>query len=365
MKQQEALDKMGVDIIRDMVASGASNWGKILPRVTVKESGNLLLFNYKAALQYTPAQEWTETERVSRGLVIEKDTGRVIAWPFSKFWGWGEHGLYSDADIISVQQKHDGSLGIAFYYAGEWRVCTRGSFDSDQAKWATKHLRNAEWLKLLDRHSTHLFEIVYPENQIVVDYKGYAGLIYLNSRDNRSGRYCMPSTHSGFEKSSELLYCDTFAFARTYRWDDVENIKNAVHKYGEERANAEGFVVRFADGQFFKFKSAWYMRLHRILHGLNFNRILAAHRDDTLDDILSLDLPDDARKQVEEYIDIIDEKIEEICKAVSLAHMEAPDRKRKHYAKWVFENYKQYAPYLFALYDGRDIKPMIYQNEFK
>jgi RNA ligase len=54
----------------------------------------------------------------------------------------------------------DGSLGIAFYYKGDWIVATRGSFVSEQATKATKMLKKYP-IEHLDKNNTYLFEIIY------------------------------------------------------------------------------------------------------------------------------------------------------------------------------------------------------------
>jgi RNA ligase len=43
---------------------------------------------------------------------------------------------------FEVYEKMDGSLGIVFWYRGQWVVATRGSFTSDQANKAREILKN-------------------------------------------------------------------------------------------------------------------------------------------------------------------------------------------------------------------------------
>jgi hypothetical protein len=74
----------------------------------------------------------------------------------------------------------DGSLGILFYYRGEWVVTTRGSFTSDQAIRAKKILDEKYNLDLFNWKHTYLFEIIYPENRIVVRYD-YEDLIFISA----------------------------------------------------------------------------------------------------------------------------------------------------------------------------------------
>jgi RNA ligase len=92
--------------------------------------------------------------------------------------------------LVHVTRKEDGSLGIGWTYAGQYGVATRGSFTSDQAKHATAKLDG--WLKkdidyAAEVGSTVIWEIVYPENRIVLDYKGRDELIHLGNVNNERG----------------------------------------------------------------------------------------------------------------------------------------------------------------------------------
>ncbi|HRF99146.1 MAG TPA: hypothetical protein PLZ51_28235, partial [Aggregatilineales bacterium] len=66
--------------------------------------------------------------------------------------------------------KMDGSLGILYRWQGAYYIATRGNFDSDQAIWATIFLRTHYDLHNLADEYTLLFEIIYPDNRIVVNY---------------------------------------------------------------------------------------------------------------------------------------------------------------------------------------------------
>lgn len=88
-------------------------------------------------------------------------------------------------------EKLDGSLGILYQHAGAWHIATKGTFASAQAQWATDWLRRHIDPALLARFGAYtlLFEIVYPENRIVVDYGDRAGLTLLAARAIADGAY--------------------------------------------------------------------------------------------------------------------------------------------------------------------------------
>jgi RNA ligase len=112
-----------------------------------------------------------------------------VARPFPKFFNYGEQ---PDEDTrrlgqpFTLSEKVDGSLGIHYRWNGTDGIATRGSFHSPQAQWATAALADSPPVRF-DYGRTHLFEIVYPENRIVVDYGDRAELVYLATLDWRTG----------------------------------------------------------------------------------------------------------------------------------------------------------------------------------
>jgi hypothetical protein len=69
-----------------------------------------------------------------RGIILEKDTNRLICWPFNKFWNHGEgKAAKIDWNSAKVQEKYDGSLMKLYHYDGEWIVATNSVVDSNEA----------------------------------------------------------------------------------------------------------------------------------------------------------------------------------------------------------------------------------------
>jgi RNA ligase len=118
----------------------------------------LSIYNYSRTCQYDKL--WDEVTLDCRGLVLDSE-GNVVAKPFPKFFNMEE---LSDSEIpnesFEVYEKMDGSLGIAFYYKGDWIVATRGSFVSEQAVKGTEMLKKYP-IEHLDKNNTYLFEIIY------------------------------------------------------------------------------------------------------------------------------------------------------------------------------------------------------------
>lgn len=204
---------------------------------------------------------WDEATMACRGLILD-DYGEVIARPFEKFFNDNEPKPEQPPwDLpFEVQEKVDGSLLIVFYYGGQWYTATKGKFDSIQAMVGLDILRSKYRydLNYLDIDYTYLFELVYPENQIVVDYAGEKD-VYLLAAINRD---------TGVELPTDNL---PTAFKR-YRTFDVGS--TAIPAIRESIPTTdEGFVLRFSNGYRLKVKSEGYCALHRLLSDMNTRRI--------------------------------------------------------------------------------------------
>ena len=335
--------------LQRLVAAGETDWKKY-GEVGTATNGDLILFNYLPTAVY--ANRWNYFEQISRGLILNRKSGNVVARPFDKFWNWGEGGRMTSAGIRSVTQKVDGSLGILYRQDGQLKIATRGSFTSEQALWATEYLKRYD-LSSLDPDLTLLFEIVYPENRIVVDYGDTEALVFLAARNMITGKY-----------ERDYLY----AYDWFYLFDHPDcflegDIDDIIARLPELDANEEGYVVEFLDGQRFKFKGARYLELHRLISNLSFKNTLAAVACGTVENIRS-QVSDEFLGQFNQWVEEIKAKEAEIERSVTGAFAEAPKASRKDFALWVMANYKDLAQYLFAMLDGQDIAALIYRKAF-
>lgn len=230
--------------------------------VTVRSEDGLIVYNYTAAAQYSGV--WNEATLACRGLIADAG-GRIIARPFGKFFNHDEPQAPVPPDGVPmvVTEKWDGSLGILYTALdGSKRISTRGSTRSDQAWEATRIWREKYEGVYFGPGVTPLFEIVYPSNRIVVDYRGMRDLVLLAVIDNATGadlpleRFDWPGPQADqirFETLADLV----------------------VHMEGPRPGCdlREGFVVRFDTGPAAphpRIKMKWtdYLELHKIVTGL-------------------------------------------------------------------------------------------------
>jgi RNA ligase len=223
----------------------------------------LVIYNYTEKAQF--AKHWNKATLQCRGLIVNSETGQVVARPFPKFFNWdepkpkGSQFRMSLDEPVVVTDKLDGSLGI-LYHGGPLfghAIATRGSFTSDQAVHATKIWRdryNDEFSYRMNPRLTYLFEIIYPANRIVVDYNGLDDLVLIGAVDI-GGFVYGPESVPGWPGPSARVF--------PYR-----TLREAVQ--ARPRAGKEGLVVRsLSDSLMLKIKQEDYVSLHRIVTGLN------------------------------------------------------------------------------------------------
>lgn len=343
----------GISDIQQLAVAGFTDWKKY-GEITTDTDGNLITFNYTAKAQYEG--RWNFFERVSRGLIVNRKTGEVVARAFDKFFNWMERGEKASGHIVSVTEKLDGSLGILYRLDGGYRIATRGAFHSDQAEWATQFLSSHHDLAGLADELTLLFEIVYPENRVVVDYRGREALVLLAARNRYTGAY-LP------------FFPDVYELGTKYglplpKVHSFNNITEIIERTGSLDISEEGYVVEFSDGTRWKFKGDKYLELHRLIFGLSFKKTLAAVASGSVDYIRS-QIPDEFLGEFTGWVEQIGSVVEEIKGRVQRAFNAAPRSSRKDFALWVQANHKDLASYLFAMFDDKPIEPMIYRMAFE
>src|SRR5699024_8529483 len=216
----------------------------------------LVIYNYTDKTQFD--NHWTNETMHSRGLVVRE--GEIVARGWKKFFNYGQVGAPSIGpdEPVAALDKIDGSLGIPYVAPdGQWAIATRGSFASEQAQWATDWLRSNlgayRWVEAWTgaQGAWPLFEIVYPENRIVVEYD-FEGLVHLGNADMRTGLAAKPFPHWP-GRAAEALASGSFR--------QVLDLP--------DRKGKEGMVVIAADGEMVKIKQQEYLELHRIVTGLS------------------------------------------------------------------------------------------------
>ena len=298
---------------------------------------HMRLYNYTQRTQF--ANAWDPATTACRGLITDAD-GRVLARPFQKFFNLSQLPSIPDGSF-TVQEKVDGSLGIGYLTpTGAVAIATRGSFASDQATWATSWINAdpgyAEFARdQIMSGSTPLFEIIYPQNRIVVDYGQTSGLVYLTSISIETG------------EDVEMQGQWPGQVAPFYEGLDLETL---IHM---ERSNAEGFVLKWPCGTRAKVKHEEYVRLHRILTNVSSTTIwelLKAHQ--SVDQLIEA-VPDEFYEWVRATIKELNEAFSQVeSDALAVLAQVPADASRKEQAGFILAEAKT-PGIVFAMLDGK------------
>jgi len=231
------------------------------------DQGSLSIYNYSKECQFNHA--WDDFTIMARGLILKHNPddrfdGNVVGLGFAKFFNASEK---EGASVVKFDApfdaytKMDGSLGIVYFHDGSWHVATRGSFTSDQSRWAEKWLHeNIKPYHQLDQNVTYLCEIIYASNRIVIDYP-FEGLVMLGAYNRITG------VELDYDRDLRPL-CERVGMMIAER--------HQFRSFGEAQefvktlpGNEEGFVIRFRDsGERVKLKGNEYCALHKMISNI-------------------------------------------------------------------------------------------------
>lgn len=321
-----------IDALEEMISSG-------YVRMTKHPERPLYIYNYTAKAQYE--YMWNEVTMLCRGLILDEQYG-IVARPFTKFFNYGE---VTDQQIPSlpfeVYDKMDGSLGILYWCNDRPYFASRGSFMSEQAIKATELLydKYAKSIDQLDKTKTYLFEIIYPENRIVIDYGHKEELVLLAIVDIKTGIET-PLTDIGFPVVK--------------RYDGLNDLQ-AIRQM--QMDNKEGFIIRFVNGYRVKIKFAEYVRLHKIITQVSSKTIWEHLRDNQSMDELLDKVPDEFYNWVRATIDEFWNAYRKIEAEAKAEYNELEDRKT---TAFYFQTC-QHPAILFKMYENRSYDAIIWK----
>lgn len=307
----------------------------------------LFIYNYTQKTQYE--QFWNETTLQCRGLVLDINY-KVIARPFNKFFNIEEldENEIPDGDF-EVFEKMDGSLIIMFFYENDWIVCSRGSFVSDQAIKAKEIINRRYKLSCLNDfpNYTFLFEIIYPENRIVVDYGNETSLYLLTAVNILNGQELKYST---LESISYFIQCRLVK-----RYDGINDFRK-IRELNE--TNKEGFVIRFLKNNYrLKMKYEEYVRLHKVLTGISNKMVWEYLRDGRDINELLVNVPDEFYKWIKAVVTELEYTHDEILVEIDKNFKDLGDRKAtSEYFKTL-----RYSHLYFAKLDKRNLNELVWK----
>lgn len=303
--------------------------------ITLRKHPRLPVYVAKYTAECAYGRQWDEVTLQCRGLVVD-DEG-IVGYCMPKFFNVSEHEQYDDlpdlegATILRVDEKYDGSL-IHVTRSSKYGllISSSGSFESEQVAWAKKLVGKID-INYMKEDRTYVFELIHPENRIVVDYGQIQSLVLLDILDGRDS----------------LMPFDPHAANIDWR---------------EPRENREGYVIRMRlpNGEVIrvKHKHEEYVRLHAIVTNLTEKRVIDSILDGTYDDMIA-HIPDESWDWVRELADQFEYKtIELMIQAVDAARAARKHSdERREQAAYILSEHKDISGLVFSALDMKPIKP--------
>lgn len=299
--------------------------------------------------------------RECRGLIFDRE-GRIMSRPFHKFFNVNER-EETQTHAIDMSQPHvimekmDGSMIRPILVDGHLRLATKMGVTNvamQAEEWlaaqpgAYGELQREYLRAMVVFHTTPIFEWVSPFNQIVLAYEK-ADLVYLGARDNLTGEY---------------MFDVAAPFTQVARYGSVEgNITDYIARQREAEGR-EGDIIRFADGHMLKVKNDWYVRIHKTVERITFDRnIVNLIINEEVDDVVPM-LPQVQSDRVRDFEVLFWEAFKSTEERLMLAYLEAKthcggDRKRIALEFIPTLERKEDAQFIFRMLDGHNLRVLM------
>jgi hypothetical protein len=230
---------------------------------TVHEDGRVIL-NYSMI----DSPKHNDIVRECRGLVLDRlDNWNLVARAFPRFFNVGE--FPEEFDKFNWHNslgyhKEDGSLCLVYYWRGQWRINTRGSFGEGEINYS-----GITWIDLANKaiperfwdHArsglTYVFELCSPHNKIVRTYN--KPCVFLLTIYDIKQNIEWEFEHVELEAAHldlEMPYVTKFFH--------IKDVEGYIALKAQEDPTFEGIVLRDRRNNRWKVKSPEYLALHRM-----------------------------------------------------------------------------------------------------
>lgn len=293
--------------------------------------------------------------RECRGLIINTKTLQPVALSFEKFFNYGEPlADRIDWSTAKVQEKIDGSKILVWHDDG-WHISTSGKLDAVNAP-----LQNGSNFKELfqkvsvqydlceadlDIYTCYTFELVSPENKVVIAYE--PALYLIGARNTYDFKEINPK---------DTYVSNKIPSPKQYSLTTLDDCLKATSKMP---FNKEGFVV--VDGLWnrVKIKSPAYVAAHRLFNGpLTPKRTLELIETNEIDEFLTY-YPE-YKNEVEKVQKIKENFLSEAYRNLNdLLIIKENLPTRKEQAERILRDYQEISDWCFRLLDADLLKMFI------
>lgn len=344
--------------ILTFISKNPNNWIDLLTaepyNLKIKSDGSFHIFNYNQILSDMSSPICQE----ARGFIINNTLDRVVCRSFNKFFNYGEtHAAKIDWYSAVVQEKIDGSLIRYWYNRADrrWNVSTSGMIDAykaplsdgmtfgdlfDRALGAIGNPTLA-----LEEEYTYVFELVSPENRIVVNYPTVR-IYHIGTFLNRTGEEIKDDIIAHIDGKRVII-----PKPAVYHIKSLIDCLDVSMKMG---TNEEGFVVVDKDCNRIKIKSPAYLAAHKIKGNgsMTNERIIEIIKANAVDDIIGT-FPEFTDK-IRAVEDRLKETLDIILHETGISHFGLQrEMKRAEFATYVNTLEGRFRQFLFHWYDKK------------
>lgn len=329
---------------------------------------------------------WDNVTSRCRGIIVNRETGDIVARPFEKFHNYGSENVPQGqfTSEPTVWEKVDGFMCTAYSWEGKNYIASKGSFHSIHAKWATAEFNrkiveggySPEGGPMLEGW-TFVFEGLHKDLRIVVDYGDTNQLVLLACINNETGEEKNPQwlhTMAGYLKMRA---------PRRARMTLAEAHDETGRTDGPSGVGEEGFVATwYRQGMTpfrLKLKFVEYLRIHRMVTGVSPKRIweALAMNGVGLDEYLNQSTPWFA-KFTKKWVKVLRAEFARIEHESSTIYTAARETVRVKVGQTPYVNLgeerkawateftrpenKEFSSVLFAMLDNKDVSSVIWKK---
>lgn len=338
-------------------------------KLICKEDGKRVLLKYHQ-IDSLPFKA-NKAVREARGIILEKDTWKVLSLPFVRFFNVGEKEADSiDWNSAIIQKKEDGSLMAVYHHEGDWHVQTSGTIKADtqvgihditfeQLFWQVAEQYNLYKVlrSLRDTDWVFVFELCSLYNKVVETHEvPYISLLTIRDRSKLTdGKY----GEIDYETVKTFGWAFNIPVVPKYEFNNIEHIQETLETLPATR---EGYVI--VDGNFnrVKIKNPDYVKLHHAVGSMSIPNMIDIIKIGEQDEIIG-HFPEYEEKMIEiekrlnELVDKTKKIKNDLFFYFKIRDIEKDFKyvNRKAYAIYLNDKYKKYSflfPYFFGFFDG-------------
>lgn len=206
---------------------------------------------------------WDEINKQLRGLIIDKQ-GNIVARSFPKFFTFKDYLttnriILGSGDTVKIPdcgykiyEKVDGTMSILYWVDGKPFLASQRSFTSPNAVKATEILysKYIHLFSKLRKDVTYIFEAIYPNTKVMVNYDEREDLVLIGQIENNTGLE-LPLEDIGFPVAKEY----TTQYGHINDFEELAKL---------DIPNLEGFVITYENHIKIKIKFPWFSEAHAL-----------------------------------------------------------------------------------------------------